>query len=216
MDTTRIIIVDDHAIFRDGLKSVISQIEGFLVIDEACSGIELLKLLDTKTPDVILMDISMPEMDGIEAAEKALKKMPNVKILTLSSYSDHIYYYKAIQAGVHGFVQKKSGKEELEKAIRAINNNENYFPQEILRTLIFKIGKSGTASLNNSNLSISKRESEVLQLICKGFTNIEIADKLNLSPKTIDNHRTNLLAKTGTKNSAHLVMFAIKNHLIQV
>lgn len=216
MDTVKIIIVDDHAIFRDGLRSVLSQIEGFVVVDEACSGIELLKLLDTKTPDVILMDISMPEMDGIEAAEKALRKMPNLKILTLSSYSDHIYYYKAIQAGVHGFVQKKSGKSELEKAIRALKNNENYFPQEILRTLIFKIGKSGTESLRSTNIAISKRESEVLELICKGFTNIEIADKLNLSPKTIDNHRTNLLFKTETKNSAHLVMFAIKNHLIEI
>ncbi len=216
INKVKIIIVDDHAIFRDGLKSVLSQIEDFIVINEASTGTELLNILKQQLPDIILMDISMPEMDGIEATEKALKKYPDLKIITLSSYSDHIYYYKMIKAGVLGFVQKTSGKEELKEAINTILKGDNYFPQDVLRNLIFKIGKEGADSIGDNKLVLSKRETEVLQLICQGFTNNEIAEKLHLSSKTIDNHRTNLLSKTSTKNAAHLVMFAIKNHLIEI
>ena len=209
-------IVDDHAIFRDGLKSVLTQIEGFQIVFEAETGVEFLKLLNEVVPDIVLMDISMPEMDGIVATEKALAKHPMLKIITLSSYSDHIYYYKMIKAGVQGFVLKKSGKEELEKAIKDVNEGNNYFPQDILRNLLFKISNEAQKKINEANIVLSRRETEVLQLICNGNTNSEIAQQLHISPKTVDNHRTNLLHKTSTKNSAHLVMFALKNHLIEL
>lgn len=211
-----IIIADDHSIFRDGLSTVLSQIESFNVLAEAETGKELLSLLDKYSPDIILMDISMPEMDGIEATEKALDQYPTLKIITLSSYSDHIYYYRMIKAGVQGFVLKKSGKDELETAIKNVYSGQNHFPQDILRNLIFKLGDAEKQKLNDDQLMITKRESEVLTLICNGLTNNEIANKLHLSPKTVDNHRTSLLSKTNTKNSAHLVMFAIKNHLIEI
>jgi len=210
-----IVIVDDHTIFRDGLKSLLSQVTNFHIQGEAETGRDFLNILKNTKPDVVLMDISMPEMDGVEATEKALLKYPNLKIIALSSYSDHIYYYKMIKAGVQGFVLKKSGTEELQEAISNVYNGENYFPQDILKKLIFKLGNTGIDSTSNS-VSLSKRETEVLQLICKGFTNNEIADKLHISPKTVDNHRTKLLSKTNTKNSAHLVMFAIKHHLVEV
>ncbi|MBN1951080.1 MAG: response regulator transcription factor [Bacteroidales bacterium] len=209
-------IVDDHAIFRDGLKSVLSQIDGFYVVFEAMTGIDFLEILRDTKPDIVLMDISMPEMDGIRATEKALERHPHLKIIALSSYSDHIYYYKMIKAGAEGFVLKKSGKEELEKAIMEVYNGNNFFPQDLLKNLIFKISHEGREAMNESDIVLSKRETEVLQLICTGNTNSEIADKLFISPKTVDNHRTNLLQKTNTKNAAHLVMFAIKNHLIEV
>ena len=212
----KIVLVDDHTIFRDGIKSVLSQIDDFYIIDEAETGVEFLKLLDKHVPDIVLMDISMPEMDGIEATEKAIAKYPELKIITLSSYSDHIYYYKMIKAGVQGFVLKTSGKKDLENAIKAVYKGENYFPQDILKNLLFKISTKGVNSLSNKEIQISKRETQVLQLICQGNTNNEIADKLCISPKTVDNHRTNLLSKTSTKNSAHLVMFAIKHHLIEI
>ena len=216
MNIIKIVIVDDHELFRDGLKYVLDQNDEFFVIDEAETGIEFLKLLDKHIPDIVLMDISMPEMDGIEATEKALRMHPNLKIIALSSYSDHIYYYKMIKAGVQGFVIKTSGKEDIENAINTVFKGENYFPQDILKNILFKISRDGVNSLPGNEIKISKREKEVLQLICQGNTNIEIASELCISPKTVDNHRTNLLSKTATRNSAHLVMFAIKHHLVEI
>jgi DNA-binding NarL/FixJ family response regulator len=209
-------IVDDHAIFRDGLRSVLTQIPDFSIVFEAESGEDFLELLKQVVPDVVLMDISMPGIDGIEATEKAISKFPDLKVISLSGYSDHIYYYKMIKAGAEGFVLKKSGKEELERAIKEVTSGKNYFPQDLLRKLIFKISNEGKEAINKSRLILSRREMEVLQLVCTGNTNSEIAAKLFISPKTVDNHRTNLLQKTHTKNSAHLVMFAIKNHLIEI
>ncbi len=211
-----ITIVDDHTIFRDGLKSLLNQIEGFYVLDEAETGIGFLETLEKHVPDIVLMDISMPEMDGIEATKRALEKIPTLKVISLSSYSDNIYYYKMIKAGVQGFVLKQSGREELENAIHIVHNGSNHFPQEILRNLIFKIGNTGLDSITDDKIILSKREKEVLELICQGNTNNEIAERLYISPKTVDNHRTHLLSKTQTKNTAHLVMFSIKNHLIEL
>lgn len=216
MDTQiEIIIVDDHALFREGLAFVLAQIKNFSVIGEAGNGIELLELLKQIKPQIILMDISMPEMDGIQTTQLVLSKFPNMRIITLSSYDQEVYYYKMIKAGVMGFVQKTSGKKELEEAINTVYKGENYFPKELLRKLIFNVANRGENHLNISQISISKREKEVLQLICQGYSNNEIAENLFISPKTVDNHRTNLLSKTQTKNSAHLVMFAIQNKLIE-
>jgi len=211
-----IVVVDDHALFREGIRFVLSQIEGFSVIGEASNGVEFLDLLRTVDPDIVLLDISMPEMDGIVAAELALQKYPKLKIITLSSYGQEAYYYKMIKAGVLGFVQKKADKSELEDAIRQVYKGENYFPQDILRKLIVKVGSEGENSLVTSEIFISKREKEVLLLICQGYSNTEIANELFISPKTVDNHRTNLLSKTNTRNAPNLVMFAIKNKLIEL
>lgn len=212
----KIIIVDDHAIFRGGLKSLLSQIPNFMVQNEAKTGMEFLNILKLYKPDIVLMDISMPEMDGVEATEKALEIYPDLKIIALSSYSDNVYYYKMIKAGVQGFVLKKTSVEELERAINEVHLGQNYFPQDILRNIILKIEKTGIDSIKNDNISLSQREKEVLQLICQGFKSNEIAKELFISPRTVDNHRNSLLFKTDTKNSAHLVMFAIKHHLVQI
>ena len=215
-NTVKICIVDDHEIFRDGLKFILSQIIGYEVIGEAGNGKEFLEFLDKLTPDIVLMDISMPEMDGIVASENAVKKYPQLKIIALSSYGDELYYYKMVKAGVSGFVQKKSGKDELEKAIKTVLSGDNYFPPQMLQKIIIKIGQSGPDSFTQPELSLSKREKEILKLICQGYSNIEISQLLFISPKTVDNHRTSLLAKTSTRNAASLVMFAIKNNLIEI
>lgn len=211
----KVCIVDDHEIFRDGLKFIISQIIGYNVVGESENGKDFLELLNHISPDIVLMDISMPEMDGIAASELAIKKYPNLKIIALSSYGDDLYYYKMVKAGVSGFVQKKSGKDELEKAINAVLSGENYFPPQLLQKIIIKLGQSGPDSISNPDLNLSKREKEILKLICQGYSNNEISEMLFISPKTVDNHRTNLLSKTSSRNSASLVMFAIKNNLIE-
>jgi DNA-binding NarL/FixJ family response regulator len=213
-DKIKIQIVDDHAIFRQGLDFVLSQIDDFDVILEAENGIQMLEQLEKSQPDVTLLDISMPLMDGIKAAAIAKNNYPHLKILTLSSYGDEMYYYKMIKAGASGFVLKKSGKQEIENAIRTVVEGNNFFHEEILKKLAFKTNFE-TATFE-TDYSISKRENEVLLLICKGYSNNEIACELSLSPKTVDNHRTKLLNKLGAKNSAHLVMFAMKHKLVSL
>jgi DNA-binding NarL/FixJ family response regulator len=210
-----IFIVDDHEMFRDGLKFVLSQVPNFKIIGEASSGIAFLETLNSITPDVVLMDISMPDMDGITATETALKTHPELKVIAITSYTDDVYYYRMIKAGALGFVQKKVGVDELQKAIETVYNGENYYPSGLMQRIIMKISSGGESTISTHSIQLSVREKEILSLICQGFSNNEIGEKLFISPKTVDNHRTNLISKTGTRNSAHLVMFAIKNNLVE-
>ncbi|MDF1551258.1 MAG: response regulator transcription factor [Bacteroidales bacterium] len=210
MPKTKVLIVDDHGIFRDGIKLVLSQTDDFEAIGEASNGNIFLEFINVTLPDIVLMDISMPIMDGITASKIALEKYPQLKIISLSMFGDEEYYCKMIEAGAKAVIFKKSGAEELLYALREVAKGNNYFSQELLKKLVFKI----STPQNKEQLQISEREKDVLALICNGYTNKEIAEKLFISAKTVDRHRTSLLQKTETRNSAHLVMFAMQNKLI--
>jgi DNA-binding NarL/FixJ family response regulator len=212
----KIVIVDDHDILRDGLKFTLTQIEFADVVGEARNGKEFLQLMETTVPDVILMDIAMPEMDGIEATKEILKKLPDLKIIALTMFGDEEYYFKMVHAGARGFVLKKSGINELEKAIIAVADGENYFSNELLRNIIVNITDNKIRkAISDTPVNLTKKQLEVLQQICNGLTKKEIAEKLHISPKTVEGHRNNLLAKTGSKNTVSMVMYAIKNKLIE-
>ena len=211
-----LIIVDDHLIFRQGLKSLITLENIANIIGEASNGMELLELLTQLKPDVVLMDIDMPHMNGLEATEKAIELMPDLKIIAFSMFSDEEYYYKMIDRGVKGFILKTSGINELENAIQNVMNGDSYFSNELLRKIITHYGRSATTTkpLNHDNLTI--REIEVLQQICLGLSTEEIAAKLFISPKTVKSHKSNLLEKTVCKNTPALILFAIKNKLVDI
>ncbi len=211
-------MVDDHNLFREGIKFLLTQIGNINVVGEASNGQELIDYLETiEKPDIILLDINMPEMNGVEACALVTKKYPGINIIALSMNDEQEYYFKMIQAGARGFVQKQAGREKLEEAIKEVLDGGSYFPEDILRTIIFKFGtEDSVENKADKQFGLTKREKEVLALLCQGFTNTEIAEQLFLSPKTIEGHRANLLLKTGTKNSAHLVMFAIKNGIIKI
>lgn len=217
-DIIRIVIVDDHKLFREGLNYVISQMEGFKIVGEASSGKDFLEMMDNLDVDIVLMDICMPDIDGIETTEKAVAKKPNIKIVALTMFCDEEYYYKMIQAGVSGYILKESGKEELETALHAVAAGENYFSQKLLHNIIKNLHNSKTfkVPVNSNEIKLTSREIEILKLICQGLSNSEISERISLSPRTVEGHKSNLISKTGVKNSVSLVIYALKNHLIDI
>ncbi len=216
MDTLcKVVLVDDHNLFRDGLKYVLGQADNIQVIAEASDGIEFLNLLKSNSPDIVLMDISMPRMNGIEATAKAITLYPDLKIIALSMFGEENYYFNMLQAGAKGFVLKDSGFEELLKAINKVLEGDNYFSNSILTSLIkSQVGSSKSKTANDEDIKLSKREIEVLALICEGLSNKEIAEKLSISQRTIEGNRSSLLTKTGSKDSVNLALFALKNKLL--
>jgi DNA-binding NarL/FixJ family response regulator len=211
-----VLIVDDHEMFRYGLKSMLELENLAQVIAEASNGQEFLQVLANVSPDLVLMDIDMPITNGIEASEKALALNPKLNILVLSMYDDYAHYSKLVSAGVKGFISKSSGKEELEKGILAVSKGEYYFSGDLMRNIVVGINKSKEhADLQTGDkVKFTPREEDVLKLICNGLSSNEIADKLFLSIKTIENLRSKLLQKTDVKNSVGLVIYAIKNKIV--
>lgn len=212
----KIYIVDDHKLFREGLKLLLSTQDFISHIYEASDGKEFIDNLSLNDCDVVLMDIEMPGMNGIEATEAALRLKPGLKVIVLSMYGDEQYYYKMVDAGVKGFVVKNSGIEKVITAIRKVAGGENYFSEELLVNIINNMRDNGKQEAEFPDNEISGRELEILYHVCLGLSNQEIADKLFISKRTVDKHRANLLSKTGCRNTAALVMYAIKNKMISV
>jgi len=213
MEKTRIIIADDHQLFRNGLKILLASFPEFEVIGEVSNGKEFLSLIRNLSADVALMDINMPEMDGIEATKQAMKIHNNLNIIALSMYDEEEYYYKMVEAGAKGFLLKDSDISEVKEAILTVKKGNSYFSQELLQNVIQKIKRR---EYESKSANLSKREIEILLKICEGLSNQEIAETLFISKRTVDKHRANLLGKTGSKNTASLILFAIKNKLIEI
>jgi DNA-binding NarL/FixJ family response regulator len=213
MEKTRIILADDHQLFRNGLKMLLETMPEFEIAGEASNGIEFLDLLKDSNADIALMDINMPEMDGVEATRKGMKACPTLSVIALSMYGEEEYYYKMVDAGAKGFLLKDSGITEVREAILTVRKGGSYFSQELLHHVIQRI-KNRESETKMANLS--KREKEILLKICEGLSNQEIAESLFISKRTVDKHRANLLGKTNSKNTASLILFAIKNKLIEI
>lgn len=217
MKKTTTIIVDDHKIFRDGLIMLLSNFDFVSVVGQASNGEEFLELLESVTPEIVLMDINMPKMNGIEATKHALNKYPEIKIIALTSFADDEYIEQMISAGVEGYMLKRSDIEDFEIAIKKVAAGGSYFSSEIIKVIsrnLYKAKerKSGEKMLSN----FTSREKEILSLICKGLNNEQIAELIHLSPKTVEKHKSNLFQKTETFNTVNLVIYAFKNQLIDL
>jgi len=206
----KIILVDDHNIFRESLKRLLESEKIGEVVAEAKNGKEFIEIINNITPDIVLMDIAMPIMDGIEATRKAIEIKPELQVLALSMYGDEKYYQKMIESGVKGFIIKNADIKELEQAIREVASGGNWFSNELLRKVITSIAKK------NEEVKLTVRELEILKLICIGLSNEQIAEKLYLSQETIKWHRSNILSKTGCKNTATLVLYAVRTNLVEL
>ncbi len=213
MNQYSVILVDDHKLFREGLKLLLENLDYIKSVHEASNGVEFLDLIKNFQADIIFIDIEMPLMDGIMATKQALKLYPNLNIIALSMYGEESYYTQMINSGAKGFILKNSGMKDIETAISNVLSGNNYISQEILNSLILGIGKK-TKTPKSSELT--EREEEVLFHICKGLSNQQIADALYLSKRTVDKHRENLLSKTHANNTAGLVMYAVKNGIVDI
>lgn len=213
MNKIQLVLADDHQLFRNGLKILLAAYEEFEVAGEASNGEELLTIIRNCSCDLVLMDIAMPVMDGIEATRKSIEINPDLKVIALSMYGEEEYYHKMVEAGAMGFLLKDSDISEVKDAILTVYNGGNYFSQELLHHVIQKIR---TRETENKHANLSKREKEILLKICEGLSNHEIAEALFISKRTVDKHRANLLSKTNSKNTASLILYSIKNKIIEI
>lgn len=212
----RIILVDDHSLFRNGLRGLLERNEGFRVVGEASSGEEFLSLLEQESfaADIVFMDFSMPGLDGAQTTERALARRPDLRIITLSMFGEDSYYSRMVEAGARGFLLKDSDIGDVLEAIAAVMGGGSYFSPRLLSSLTGRMHAREHDELADDQLS--SREREILVAVCRGLSNQEIADELFISKRTVDKHRANILEKTGCKNTASLVVYAIRNGIVDI
>lgn len=210
----RIVLVDDHKLLVNSMKVMIDKQENMTVVGEAYNGLQFIELLPKLDFDLVLMDIDMPGMDGIEAAKKAKKLKPKIKIISVSMFDDFDSYNSVIEAGVQGFVVKTAQKKELLEAITSVMNGEKFFSEKLLENAIEHMTSQNDK--NSIKHLLSCREVEVLKLICKGQNSAEIGEKLNISPRTVEKHRDSLIKKTKSKNAVTLAVFAVQHNIIDL
>lgn len=192
---------------------MLQEINDVLLVGEAGTGKEFLDLIKAVPADIVFMDIQMPEMNGIEATQIATESYPDLKVIALSMHDEREYLEKMLMAGARGFLLKNTGLDELEKAIRSAMEEKNYFSVEMMTLLAQTIHVRHHDELRK-NITLTEREAEVLEYLCKGLSTGEIADKLYISDRTVEKHRAALLEKTASKNTVNLILFAIKNRLV--
>ncbi len=216
MPQKRILLVDDHQLIIDGLRGFIEANSEYTVVGEANTGADAVKLAGILNPDVILMDIEMPEMSGIQASEEIKRNFPHIKIIIVSMHNEKQLIKKLIDQGADGYLLKNSQQSEVMDAVEKVLKNQPYFSQDVTLSLLDKShSKIGHSAEPMSELQLTERETEILKLVSQGMTNKEIGDALNISHRTVDTHRTNLMKKLDVTNVAGLIRFAFKNGLIQ-
>ena len=208
----RLVITDDHKIIRESLGMLLSHMDNIEIVGEASNGKELLSLLENIAADIILMDISMPEMNGIEATTILNNKKPWIKIIGLSIHSQAVIIKKMLAAGAFGYVTKNSSSNEIFTAIDKVRNNQKYLCPEALTSLTNDLSGQDDESARTPQFSL--KELEVIRLIAEGLCNNDIASKMFVSAKTIERHKTNLFKKLNLPNSASLINYAIRNNLL--
>jgi two-component system, NarL family, nitrate/nitrite response regulator NarL len=214
MKTIKIMIADDHQMFIDGIKALLLTNKGYLIVGEAKNGKQVLDVLGNIETDIILMDVNMPVLDGIETTKQVIKKYPKVKVLMLTMFNTRDYIEKVLKAGAHGYILKNTGKEELQEAISKLMEGESYFSKEVTEKIMQGLQRIKETQNDPMNIELTEREKDVLKWIVEELTTLEIAEKLFISHHTVETHRKNLVSKLNVKNTAGLVKYAIKNGIV--
>jgi len=216
VSSIRILLVDDHGIVRRGLRSLLDRQAGMEVVGEASDGREAVKLAEKLNPDVVIMDIGMPQLNGIDATLQIVKRNPNAGIIILSMHSDEGYLVRALTAGAKGYLLKDSAETDLVRAVQAVASHKPFFSPAIAQTLLDDyLRQLQQRGLQDSYELLTEREREVLQLIAEGRSNKEVANLLNISLYTVETHRTHIMQKLNLHNAAEIVLYAVRKRIVQ-
>ena len=215
MKRIRVLIADDHGIVRKGLRLQLEQNSAFEVVGEATEGREAVRMAEELLPDVVIMDIAMPHLNGIQATAQLVKKNPNIGVIMLSMYSDETYLTRTLAVGAKGYLLKENADVDLENAVRSVAQGKPFFSPAITKTLLEDYMRQlQQRGLQDSYDLLTDREKEILQLLAEGNSNKEIATMLNLSTNTVETHRTRLMQKLNLHSSAEIVLYAVRKRII--
>ncbi|GHN02707.1 DNA-binding response regulator [Cytophagales bacterium WSM2-2] len=215
MNKHKIVLVDDHSMIRTGVKDILKHSEEMMVVGEADSGAKAIRMYEEIKPDLIMLDISLPDINGMDVSRQILEFDPAANILMLSMHADEDYVCRCIQHGVKGYVVKDESAQELERAVSTILEGKTYFGRKAQEVILNKYKRTAVGRKEKSdNVKLTPREIEIINLIDTGLTSNEMADKLFISPRTVETHRANLMKKFGVKNSIELVKKARSLHII--
>jgi len=215
VDNIKLLVVDDHAIVREGICALLELSPETAVLGEAANGYEALEMVQRLELDVVLMDVVMPVMDGLEATRRICRDYPEVKVLALTQYADREHAFQVIEAGAVGFINKSIVSSELVNGIRAVYRGDSFLSPEVARYLVEDFREDGAAKkVKDSRTSLTDREREILKLLAEGYTIREIADYLVVSPKTVEGHKTRLMAKLELRNRVELVKYAMRKGIV--
>jgi DNA-binding NarL/FixJ family response regulator len=211
----RVLVVDDHAILRDGIRSILESQEDIIVVGEASNGEEALDFVSKLIPDIVLMDISMPKTNGLEATRLITEQFPQVKVLILTQHDNREYISPALGAGASGFVLKRSGRREMLNALRQVYEQGAFLTGNVTQEVLKEYSQNGH-NKKQDDQHLTERERQVLHMIVEGRSNKEIALELGISPKTVSVHRTNLMLKLNVQNTVELIRYAARNPLVSL
>jgi DNA-binding NarL/FixJ family response regulator len=219
MTAIKIILVDDHQIVRDGIKSLLSGAANIEVIGEASDAYELYTLLKENQPDIVILDLSLPKISGIEIIKTLTHEYDNIRVLVLSMYTTEDFIFNSIKSGAKGYLPKNTTRKELLEAIYKLSHNEEYFSESISNIILksyIKKAKTGDRYSEKKEAALSARELEILRLFAEGVSNKAIAEELSISIRTVESHKNHIMQKLELKSTVDLVKFAIKNKIIEI
>ncbi len=219
MKHIEIFLVDDHQLVRDGIKALLAGIDDIQIIGEANNGNELLESIKLKHPDIILMDISLPDISGIDLTRMLSKSHPEIRVLILSMYTNEDFVFNAMKAGARGYLPKNTSRQELLDAMYAIHDGQEFLSESISKIILKSYLRQVTqpdAGTEDSPQSLTKREQEILKLFAEGYNNKEISTQLAINIRTVESHKTHIVKKLGLKSTVEMVKFAIKNKFVEL
>lgn len=219
MSPIRIFLVDDHQLVRDGIKALLTTADDLEILGEASSGRECFEKMSVDPPDILILDISLPDTNGIEITRRVVTEFPGTRVLILSMYTSEDFIFNAVKAGARGYLPKNTSREELLDAIHAIHDGDEFFSDAIARTMLksyVRRAKEDDPTGQAGPVPLTGREIEILKLFAEGFINKEISDRLDISIRTVETHKNHIMKKLELKSTVELIKYAIRNKIVEI